>query len=397
MTKPFTFNILASSTKSSARTGIFTTAHGEIRTPVFMPVGTKATVKALTMEDVEELDSDIILGNTYHLYLRPGHEFLEEVGGLHRFGTWKKSILTDSGGFQVFSLGAGVKKRGLGEGKPLVKISEEGVEFKSYLDGSTHFFTPESNMEIQGAIGGDIVMAFDECAPADEEEAYIRNSVDRTHRWLERCIKHFAIVQEKRKQTWGDMFYPQTFFPIVQGGVIEKERIKSAQFIASTNQDGVAIGGLSVGETKEDMYRILDVVDPHLPKDKPRYLMGVGTPEDLLEGVARGIDMFDCVLPTRLGRHGTFFTHEGKMTITNQKFTKDFLPLDPLLTGGKSDRYSRAFIRHLFIENEILALHLLSYHNVKFLLELMKTAREKIQQGVFETWKDEFLAKYFGK
>lgn len=390
----FDFTIHTSSQKSSARTGTFTTAHGEIQTPVFMPVGTKGVVKALMKEELEEMGADIILGNTYHLYLRPGTELLEKVGGLHRFGGWKKSMLSDSGGYQVFSLGEGLKKKG-GNGEKLVKITEEGVEFTSYLDGSKHQFTPERVMEIEGAIGADIMMAFDECPPADAPMDYIRPSVERTHRWLERCITAFHKVQENKKSTWGDLCYPQALFPIVQGGVNDTLRKESAQFIASMNMPGNAIGGLSVGESKEDMYRVCEVVDRELPKDKPRYLMGVGTPEDLLEGVKRGIDMFDCVLPTRLGRHGAFFTHQGRKTITNSAFSQDMLPLDPACSCKMCQNYSRAYIRHLYVEQEITAMRILSYHNLAFLITLMKEAGMHIDAGDFEEWQEAWLAYYF--
>lgn len=392
----FDFIIHTSSEKSSARTGTFITAHGEIQTPTFMPVGTKGVVKALMKEEVEEMGADIILGNTYHLYLRPGPELLEQVGGLHRFGGWKKSMLSDSGGFQVFSLGEGMKKNG-GKGEKLVKITEEGVEFKSYLDGSKHMFTPESVMKIEGQIGADITMAFDECPPADAPIEYIRPSVERTHRWALRCVEAFHKVQKEREETWGNLYYPQTLFPIVQGGVDEALRKESAEFIKSLDMPGNAIGGLSVGESKEDMYRICEVVDSVLPKDKPRYLMGVGTPEDLLEGVARGIDMFDCVLPTRLGRHGSFFSHEGRKTITNGKYTTDLLPLDPKCACRMCRTYTCAYVRHLYVEQEITAMRILSYHNVFFLIDLMKKAREHIHAGDFESWQEEWLENYFAK
>ncbi len=390
----FDFTIHHSDNNSSARTGTFVTSHGEISTPVFMPVGTKGAVRTLSMEDLEDMGADIILGNTYHLYLRPGHEMLEKERGLHRFNTWSKSILTDSGGFQVFSLGAAKTKKG--EGKSLVKIKEEGVEFSSYLDGSKHFFSPESVMEIQGSIGGDIIMAFDECPPHDVDYEYMKKSVDRTHRWLDRCIAHFSKVQVEREERWGEDFYPQTLFPIVQGGIDTKLRQYSAEYIASRAVHGTAIGGLSVGEGKQAMYDMLEVVDPILPKDKPRYLMGVGTPEDLLEGVARGIDMFDCVLPTRLGRHGAFFTHEGKRTITNSQFKDDGLPLDPELVHPFLHRYSRKYLRHLFLEKEMFALRVLSFHNTFYLIDLMRQAREHIAAGDFVSWKEEYLRRYLG-
>lgn len=384
------FSIHHEDSQSSARTGTVTTAHGSFQTPVFMPVGTKGAVKAITRDRLQNMGAEIILGNTYHLYLRPGTEVLEHFHGLHRFGGWNAPILTDSGGFQVFSLGKGMRK----DGKPLARITEEGVEFRSYLDGSKHFFSPETVMDIEGSIGGDIMMVFDECAPADAEESYVRQAMERTHRWAERCVTYFPDMQKKREERWGEYYYSQTLFPIVQGGVSPALRRASAQFIADLNMPGNAIGGLSVGESKEDMYATLEVVDPILPKDKPRYLMGVGTPEDLLEGVARGIDMFDCVLPTRIGRHGTFFTHDGPQTITNSKFRLDPLPLDSECEGQESTEYSRAYLRHLFLEKEMVALEILSMHNVRFLLDLMKKAREHIAAGTFVSWKGDFLKRY---
>lgn len=387
------FTIFHQDTATSARSGQVETAHGSFQTPVFMPVGTKGAVKAITREDLEAMGAEIILGNTYHLYLRPGTEVMEHFHGLHNFNGWQKPILTDSGGFQVFSLGKGMR----GDGSPLVKITEEGVEFRSYMDGSKHFFSPEAVMDIEGSIGGDIMMAFDECAPADAEPAYIRAALERTHRWVERCVAHFPVMQEARLQRWGDAYYPQALFPIVQGGVDDAMRRESARFIAALDMPGNAIGGLSVGESKEDMYRVMEVVDSELPRDKPRYLMGVGTPEDLLEGVARGIDMFDCVLPTRIGRHGTFFTHDGKLTITNERFRLDEKPLDEECEGIASTAYSRAYLRHLFMEKEIVALQILSQHNVRFLLDLMKEARQQIAAGTFASWKEAWLRRYFAQ
>jgi len=391
----FDYTIHAKDPQSKARTGTFTTPHGSFNTPVFMPVGTKGSVKTLTMEEVKELGAEIILGNTYHLYLRPGEDFLDEVGGLHRFGGWDGPILTDSGGFQVFSLGAGIAQKNRGSDGPLVKISEKGAEFRSYLDGSKHFFSPERVMEIEGKLGGDIMMAFDECAPAKAPLDYIQKSMAMTHRWADRCVKAFREDQVKRKERWGDKYYEQALFPIVQGGAFVETRKESAQYIADLDMPGNAIGGLSVGEEKPVMYEMIEVVNSVLPEDKPRYLMGVGTPEDLLEGIERGIDMFDCVLPTRLGRHGSFYTHEGKFSITNSRFTKDFEPLDKEMKNSVSTSYSRAYLRHLFIEKEILALRVLSYHNLAFLIELVKEAREHIEAGDFVSWKKEWLARYF--
>lgn len=387
----FSFSIDHQDTMSSARTGRVTTAHGSFATPVFMPVGTKGAVKAINRETLVDMGAGIILGNTYHLYLRPGTEVMEHFHGLHRFNGWERPILTDSGGFQVFSLGKGMR----GDGGALAKITEDGVEFRSYLDGSKHFFSPEGVMDIEGSIGGDIMMTFDECAPADAEPRYIREALERTHRWAERCVRYFPEMQEKRRDRWGDAYYPQTLFPIVQGGVDAAMRRESAAFIAGLDMPGNAIGGLSVGESKEDMYAMIEVVDGVLPREKPRYLMGVGTPEDLLEGVARGIDMFDCVLPTRIGRHGTFFTHDGPMTITNNRFRLDEAPLDAECEGEASTAYSRAYLRHLFMEKELVALEILSVHNVRFLLDLMKKARAHIADGTFVSWKEAFLARYF--
>lgn len=388
----FSFTLHHSDPLSSARTGTVTTAHGSFATPVFMPVGTKGALKGIDREAAVAMDAEIILGNTYHLYLRPGVELFEHVHGLHRFAGWDRPILTDSGGFQVFSLGKGMR----GAGAPLVKMTEEGVEFRSYMDGSKHFFSPEGVMDIEGSIGGDIMMAFDECAPADAEPAYIRAALERTHRWVDRCIAYFPTMQEKRRERWGEAYYDQTLFPIVQGGIDPAMRRESAAYIAGLDMPGNAIGGLSVGESKEDMYAMMEVVDGVLPKEKPRYLMGVGTPEDLLEGVARGIDMFDCVLPTRIGRHGTFFTHDGKRTITNEQFRFDERPLDAEAQGRASTSYSRAYLRHLFMEKEMVALSILSEHNVRFLLDLMKQAREHITEGTFTSWKEAYLRRYLG-
>ncbi len=391
----FKFTINSSSKNSSARTGVFTTAHGDIQTPVFMPVGTKGSVKGLTMDEVKSSGAEIILGNTYHLYLRPGPDLIDSFGGLHKFTTWDKPMLTDSGGFQVFSLGKGMGKRGGKDTpKPLVKITEEGVHFQSYLDGSRHFFTPESVMEYQAKIGGDICMAFDECPPSDSERAYLEKSMALTHRWAERSKAAFLLEQEKRKLAG---VYSQALFPIVQGGRFADLRAESAKFIGDLNMPGNAIGGLSVGESKDVMYEMIEVVDSVLPKNKPRYLMGVGTPEDILEGIRRGIDMFDCVLPTRIGRHGAFFTHDGVCDITNAVYKNDPMPLDSECDGFDSLKYSRAYIRHLFIENEMLALRVLSLHNIAFLIMLTQKARKHIMAGTYERFMGEFLARYLNK
>ena len=369
------FTLEATDTQSSARAGTITTDHGKIQTPIFMPVGTAGTVKAIHIRDVhEDAQAQIILGNTYHLYLRPGLEVLEEVGGLHKFNGWNRPILTDSGGYQVFSLAA---QR---------KLTEEGAQFRSHIDGSRHLFTPENVMDTQRTIGGDIIMAFDECTPWPCDYDYAHNSLERTHRWLDRCIDRFSNTPPR----YG---YSQALFPIVQGSTFADLRRQSAEYIASRNAEGNAIGGLSVGEPAEMMYEMTELVCGILPKDKPRYLMGVGTPVNILEGIAAGIDMFDCVMPTRNGRNGMLFTSEGIMNMKNEKWKNDFSPLDPNGLSFVDSQYSRAYLRHLFIANEYLAPMIASLHNIAFYLWLVKTAREKILNGTFTSWKAVMVQK----
>ena len=369
------FTLLANDPKSSARAGTIETDHGSIETPIFMPVGTAGTVKAVHIRDIkEDSKAQIILGNTYHLYLRPGLDIIERAGGLHKFNGWDKPILTDSGGYQVYSLSA---QR---------KLKEEGAHFRSHIDGSKHLFTPENVVEIQRIIGADIMMAFDECTPYPCEYDYAAKSLELTHRWLDRCITHFDATTPK----YG---YNQALFPIVQGSTFIDLRKKSAEFIASKNAEGNAIGGLSVGEPHEMMYEMTELVCGILPKDKPRYLMGVGTPVNILEGIASGIDMFDCVMPTRNGRNGMLFTSEGTLNMKNEKWKDDFSPID---ANGKSfvdSQYSKAYLRHLFISGEYLAPMIASLHNLAFYLWLVNTARQKIVEGNFSLWKDEMVKK----
>lgn len=369
------FTLQVTDTKSSARAGIIKTDHGVIETPIFMPVGTAGTVKAVHFRDIEEdVKAQIILGNTYHLYLRPGLSVLEEAGGLHKFNGSNKPILTDSGGYQVFSLSA---QR---------KLTEEGAHFRSHIDGSKHLFSPESVMEIQRTIGADIMMAFDECTPWPCELDYAKKSLDLTHRWLDRCITHLQKTEPK----YG---HSQALFPIVQGSTFPELRKQSAEFIASRNAEGNAIGGLSVGEPAEMMYEMTSLVTGILPKDKPRYLMGVGTPINILESIALGIDMFDCVMPTRNGRNGWLFTSEGILNMKNERWKNDFSPLDLNGHSFVDLAYSKAFLRHLFISGEYLAPMIASLHNLAFYLWLVKTARQKIVEGTFSTWKDEMVKK----
>ncbi|MEG2071099.1 MAG: tRNA guanosine(34) transglycosylase Tgt [Bacteroidales bacterium] len=360
--------------KSSARAGTLFTDHGIIETPIFMPVGTVGAVKALHVKNVkEDVKAQIILGNTYHLYLRPGLEILENAGGLHKFNGWDLPILTDSGGFQVFSLS---HKRKI---KP-----EEGVWFQSHIDGSRHLFSPEKVMDIQRSIGADIMMAFDECPPYPCEYEYAKNSMNITHSWLKRCCDRFDHTEPK----YG---YAQTLFPIVQGSVYKDLRIKSSEFIASLNREGNAIGGVSVGEPTDLMYEMTDICCQILPKDKPRYLMGVGTPANILEGIAMGIDMFDCVMPTRNGRNGMIFTWEGILNMRNEKWKHDFTPID-LNSDLFADReYTRAYLRHLYIANEMLGPMIGSLHNLHFYLDLVKIARKKIEEGCFTSWKNQII------
>jgi queuine tRNA-ribosyltransferase len=367
------FSLLNTDQQSKARAGLIETDHGVIETPIFMPVGTAGTVKAVHQRELkEDIHAQIILGNTYHLYLRPGLEVIENAGGLHKFNGWDKPILTDSGGYQIFSLAA---QR---------KLSEEGATFKSHIDGSTHFFTPENVMDIQRTIGADIIMAFDECTPYPCEYKYAKDSMALTHRWLDRCVTHFNSGQPK----YG---HNQALFPIVQGSVYKDLRIQSAEYVASKNCFGNAIGGLSVGEPAEEMYAMTEVVTTVLPKDKPRYLMGVGTPANILESIALGIDMFDCVMPTRNARHGLLFTQHGIMNIKNEKWKNDFSPLDETGTTFADQQYTKAYLRHLVVCNEILAAQIASVHNLGFYLWLVKEARKRIIEGSFVEWKNKMV------
>ena len=365
-----TFELQHTDSKTNARAGLITTDHGKIETPIFMPVGTVGSVKGLTVRDLkEEVKAQIILGNTYHLYLRPGTEILEKAGGLHKFNGWDKPILTDSGGFQVFSL-TGIRK-----------LTEEGCTFSSHLDGSKHMFTPERVMDIERSIGADIIMALDECPPGTSDYAYAKKSLGLTHRWLDRCFKRF----NETEPLYG---YSQSLFPIVQGCTFKDLRRESAEFIASKNADGNAIGGLAVGEPAEVMYEMIEVVNEILPKETPRYLMGVGTPANLLEGIERGIDMFDCVMPTRNGRNACLFTSEGIMNMRNRKWADDFSPIDPNGTASVDLFYTKAYLHHLFKAQELLALEIASIHNLAFYLWLVGEARKHIIAGDFSSWKE---------
>ncbi|MBC6988242.1 MULTISPECIES: tRNA guanosine(34) transglycosylase Tgt [Hymenobacter] len=368
-----TFDLVAQDSQTKARVGVVTTAHGAIQTPIFMPVGTVGTVKAVQQRDlVNDVQAQIILGNTYHLYLRPGLDILRQAGGLHKFNGWDRPILTDSGGYQVYSL-SGTRK-----------IKEEGVKFRSHIDGSQHLFSPEGVMDIQRTIGADIIMAFDECTPWPCEYDYAKRSLDMTHRWLKRCIARFDSTE-------GHYGYEQTLFPIVQGSTFKDLRIQSAEFVAEQQREGNAIGGLSVGEPAELMYEMTELVCDILPKDKPRYLMGVGTPANILENIALGVDMFDCVMPTRNARNGMLFTTQGVMNITNKKWATDFEPIDAELGGYVSTFYSRAYVRHLFQSQEMLGPQIASVHNLTFYLWLVKQAREHILAGTFREWKDRMV------
>ncbi len=369
------FTLQTKDKNSKARTGLIETAHGKIETPIFMPVGTAATVKGVHQRELKnDIHAQIILGNTYHLYLRPGTDVLKKAGGLHKFNGWANPILTDSGGYQVFSLSA---QR---------KLKEEGATFKSHIDGSKHLFTPENVMDIQRVIGADIIMAFDECAPYPCTYDYAKKSMAMTHRWLDRCINQF----DSTEPLYG---YEQTLFPIVQGSVYKDLRIQSAEFIASKNRDGNAIGGLSVGEPAEEMYAMTEEVCAILPEDKPRYLMGVGTPANILESIALGVDMFDCVMPTRNARHGLLFTSEGIINIKNEKWKTDFSALDPNGTSYVDQEYSKAYLRHLLTCNELLAAQIASIHNLAFYLWLVKEARKQIIAGTFHEWKNIMVKK----
>ncbi|CAL2082334.1 tRNA guanosine(34) transglycosylase Tgt [Tenacibaculum sp. 190524A02b] len=367
------FDLKITDSKSKARAGVITTDHGTIETPIFMPVGTVATVKGVHQSELKnEINPDIILGNTYHLYLRPQTQILEQAGGLHKFMNWDRNILTDSGGYQVYSLSG---RR---------KINEEGVKFKSHIDGSTHFFTPENVMEIQRSIGADIIMAFDECTPYPCDYGYAKQSMHMTHRWLKRCINHLEKVPTK----YG---YNQTLFPIVQGSTYTDLRKQSAEFIASVEAEGNAIGGLSVGEPAEEMYAMTDVVCSILPEDKPRYLMGVGTPINILENIALGVDMFDCVMPTRNARNGMLFTAHGTINIKNKKWENDFSPIDEMGITYVDTLYSKAYLRHLFAAREMLGKQIASIHNLGFYLWLVREARKHILAGDFAEWKDKMV------
>jgi queuine tRNA-ribosyltransferase len=364
------FDLLATDAQSKARAGTITTDHGTIETPIFMPVGTVASVKGVHQRELkDEINPDIILGNTYHLYLRPQTQILEKAGGLHKFMNWDRNILTDSGGYQVYSLSANRK------------IKEEGVKFKSHIDGSYHFFTPENVMEIQRTIGADIIMAFDECTPYPCDYRYAQRSMHMTHRWLDRCINHLDKVPVK----YG---YEQTFFPIIQGSTYKDLRQQSAEYIANAGAQGNAIGGLSVGEPAEEMYAMTEIVTAILPEDKPRYLMGVGTPINILENIALGIDMFDCVMPTRNARNGMLFTANGTINIKNKKWEDDFSPVDEMGLTFVDTEYTKAYLRHLFAANEYLGKQIATIHNLGFYMWLVREARKHILAGDFRPWKE---------
>jgi queuine tRNA-ribosyltransferase len=369
------FTLNAQDPKSKARAGVIKTDHGEIETPIFMPVGTAGSVKAVHQRELkEDIKAQIILGNTYHLYLRPGLDVIEQAGGLHKFNGWNAPILTDSGGYQVYSL---AENR---------KIIEKGVTFKSHIDGSKHDFSPERVMDIQRIIGADIMMAFDECTPYPCDYEYAERSMHMTHRWLERCINRFDNTESIHG-------YSQTLFPIVQGSTYKDLRVKSAEFIAKQEREGNAIGGLSVGEPAEEMYEMTDLVCNILPKDKPRYLMGVGTPANILESIKLGVDMFDCVMPTRNARNGMLFTSEGFINIKNEKWKNDFTPIDSNLGGYVDTIYSKAYLRHLIVSKEILGAQIASIHNLSFYLWLVKEARQQIINGTFSAWVDPMIKK----
>ena len=363
------FKLQYTDNSSSARAGLITTDHGEIETPIFMPVGTVGSVKAVQMYELkEDIEAQIILGNTYHLYLRPGLDILKKAGGLHKFNSWNKPMLTDSGGFQVFSLS---ERR---------KLTEQGAEFRSHIDGSKHIFTPEKVMDIQRIIGADIIMAFDECTPGDADYKYAKKSLELTERWLDRCFTRF-------NETESPYGFNQSLFPIVQGCVYPDLRKRAAENVASKEADGNAIGGLAVGEPKEKMFEMVEIVNEILPKDKPRYLMGVGTPADLLDAVELGVDMFDCIMPTRDGRNGRIFTKDGFINMRNAKWKDDFSPIEENGASVVDTLYSKAYLRHLLNANEILGLQIASVHNLAFYVWLMKEARKHIIDGTFSTWK----------
>ncbi|MBC2845931.1 tRNA guanosine(34) transglycosylase Tgt [Winogradskyella flava] len=367
------FKRLAKDKKTKARAGVITTDHGKIETPIFMPVGTVASVKGVHQRELKnDINPDIILGNTYHLYLRPQTHILEQAGGLHKFMNWDRNILTDSGGYQVYSLSANRK------------IKEEGVKFRSHIDGSYHVFTPENVMEVQRSIGADIIMAFDECTPYPCDYNYAKRSMHMTHRWLERCLTHL-------KKTPFKYDYEQTFFPIVQGSTYKNLRIQSAEYIANAGAEGNAIGGLSVGEPAEEMYAMTEVVCNILPEDKPRYLMGVGTPINILENIALGVDMFDCVMPTRNARNGMLFTAHGTINIKNKKWADDFSPIDDMGITFVDTDYSKAYLKHLFTVNELLGKQIATIHNLGFYLWLVREARKHIIEGDFGAWKEKMV------
>ncbi|WP_159023035.1 tRNA guanosine(34) transglycosylase Tgt [Formosa sp. L2A11] len=364
------FDLKAKDPQSKARAGVITTDHGKIETPIFMPVGTVGSVKGVHQRELkDDINPDIILGNTYHLYLRPKTKILEKAGGLHKFMNWDRNILTDSGGYQVYSLSSNRK------------IKEEGVKFKSHIDGSYHVFTPENVMEIQRSIGADIIMAFDECTPYPCDYNYARRSMHMTHRWLERCLTHLDKTPLKYD-------YGQTFFPIVQGSTYKDLRKQSAEYIAGVGAEGNAIGGLSVGEPAEEMYEMTEIVTDILPEDKPRYLMGVGTPINILENIALGVDMFDCVMPTRNARNGMLFTAYGSINIKNKKWEDDFSPIDEMAITFVDTEYSKAYLKHLFSVNELLGKQIATIHNLGFYLWLVREARKHILAGDFRVWKD---------
>ncbi len=373
----FEFTVIKKDKKTKGRIGQFTTPHGVIETPVFMPVGTHAAVKTMKPEDLKNAGSQIILANTYHLYLRPGHKVIKKMGGLHEFMKWDKPILTDSGGFQVFSLGGDFSLRtrmpkSVTPQKNLVKITEKGVEFRSILDGSKHFFTPEKVMEIEHDLGADIIMAFDECAPYGCDKKYTQQAMKRTHEWVIKCKKEHLRLSKKEKKK-------QALFPIIQGGMFKDLRIESAKFMTDLDLPGLAIGGLAIGEPREKTWEMADAILPFLPENKPRYIMGVGTPEDIKEAMKRGIDMFDCVMPTRLGRHGSAFTHNGTIHITNKENQLSKKPIDEKCGCYVCQNYTRGYIRHLIIEKEMLGLHLMSYHNIAFLHQIVQNFKNSIQ------------------
>ena len=369
------FSLTHTDTASNARCGVISTDHGDILTPIFMPVGTVGSVKGVYHRDLkEDIGAQIILGNTYHLYLRPGLDVLRTAGGLHRFCSWDRPILTDSGGFQVFSL------------SPIRKLTEEGCIFRSHIDGSKHIFTPENNVDTQRIIGADIIMALDECCPGDADYNYAKKSLDLTEKWLKRCIRHF----DETEPLYG---YSQTFFPIVQGCVYPDLRKRAAETAVSYDREGYAIGGLAVGEPVEKMYEMIELLHPLLPADRPRYLMGVGTPANILEAISRGVDMFDCVMPTRNGRNGMLFTWEGTINIRNKKWADDFSPIDPQGTSFVDRTYTKAYLRHLTVAGEMLAAEIASEHNLAFYLDVVAKAREHIAAGDFAQWKEQAVKK----